>query len=260
MQTIVTVCNKDYQTLLPLWLGEVRLVTAMPVTVLALAGTETNSISDCTVIPIDPAGNPFPADMSDHACAEKLRIFHHLPKDVEEVLFLDIDVMVLNDFWTGANYLRSSRRSFIAAPDLFVGYKEKLEAEFQPFDPEFRMKYFSNGQYFYFNTGAFFASRTAHSRLFAESLKVWSEYVSLTGKYPSIFDQNVFNYCLIRFGVNVIPMPIQNNCLRQYNPVWVGGRLQLQGKTVNAYHFNGGNAEVKLRRWQELNQHLGVSP
>lgn len=260
MQTIVTVCNKDYQILLPHWLEKIRSVTAMPVMVLALAGTETSTIPDCTIITVNPVGNPFPADLPDHACAEKLRIFHHLPKDVDDILFLDVDLMVLNDFWTGDDYLRSSRHSFIAAPDLFVGYKEKMEVEFQPFDPGFRMKFFPDGQYFYFNTGAFFASRTAHGRFFAESLKVWSDYVALTGKYPSIFDQNVFNYCLIRFGVDVIPMPIQNNCLRQYNPDWVDGRLQLHGKTVNAYHFNGGNADIKLRRWQELNQHLEVSP
>lgn len=260
MQTIVTVCNKDYQMLLPLWLEKIRSVTAMPVTVLALADTETKDISDCTVIHIAPAGNPFPANLPDHACAEKLRIFHHLPKDVDEILFLDVDLMVIRDFWTDDNYFHSSRHSFIAVPDLFVGYKEKMEAEFQPFDPQFRMKFFPDGQYFYFNTGAFFASRMAHSRLFAESLKVWSDYVALTGKYPSIFDQNVFNYCLIRFGVDVIPMPIQNNCLRQYNPELKGGRLQLYGKTVNAYHFNGGDADIKLRRWQELNQHLEVSP
>jgi hypothetical protein len=259
MPTIVTICTKDYEPLLPLWLGRIRAITPLPVTVLAVGATIVHPALDCTIIPINPSGNPFPPGTPDHACAEKLRIFDHLTQEVEDVLFIDVDVLVLNDFWTGSGYFDHSRQALIAAPDLFVGYKEKMEEEFYPFDPNFRMKHFPNGGYFYFNTGVFFAARSAHANLFSRFLEVWIRYVRSTGKYPSIFDQNLINYCLITFNTEVAPMPIQNNCLRQYNPAVFEGSVLLHGRTVNAYHLNGGTAETKLSRWHDFAKQLGVT-
>jgi lipopolysaccharide biosynthesis glycosyltransferase len=257
VQAIVTICDKHYKALLPFWAKRIRSVTSMPVVVLSLAGAEISASPDYEVISINQLGNPFPAELPHHACAEKLRIFHHLPEKLNEVLFVDVDVLVFNDFWTKANYFQIAQSALVAAPDLFIGYKEKMEEEFEVFDPNFRMKFFPDGRYFYFNTGVFFASRSIHADIFRATLKTWSEYVGCIGRYPSIFDQNILNYCLIKLGVDVVPMPVQNNCLRQYDSVWIDGCLRLDGERVNVYHFNGGDAAIKLRRWHEFNQRYG---
>lgn len=259
MRAITTICNKPYQILLPVWVDQARSLTDMPIFVLAIEETRIDSGLKCEFIEISRNGNPFPFELPDHACAEKQRIFKHLPDSVSEVLFVDIDVMLLHDFWSNSRYFEISTQEFVACPDLFVGYKEKMEDEFRPFNDKFRMKYFPDGTYYYFNTGVFFASRKAHSNLFDESLKTWSEYVSQVGRYPSIFDQNVFNYCLIRFGIEVCLMPIQNNCLRQYDTVMKNGELFLDNKIVNAMHFNGGEAEIKLSRWMQFARDLEES-
>lgn len=259
MKAIVTVCDKRYKILLPHWLKRVKAVTDLPVVVLALEGAGINATSGCEIIKVSSAGNPFPPDLPDHACAEKLRVYKHLPESISEILFLDLDVLVLNDFWNVKDYFSLCREAFIASLDLFVGYKEKMEEEFRVYDPSFRMKFLPDGNYLYFNTGVFFASREKHEAAFAKVVDVWVDYVGATAHYPSIFDQNIFNYCMIVFGMEVMPMPIQNNCLRQYPKVIDSGRLLLNGSEVNAVHFNGGDAEIKLTRWLEFEKELGDS-
>lgn len=256
MQVIVTICTQNYQALFDLWMARIRRVTDLPVVVLALAGTTIQEKDGLEVVRVSNSGNPFPRELPDHACAEKLRLFHHLPAKVSQVLFLDIDLLVINDFWTGHGWFEKSLGAFVACPDLFVGYKERMEAEFQPFDPAFRMKYFPNGDFFYFNTGVFFASRRAHAEFFNQALRVWADYVRVVGRYPSIFDQNVFNYALISFGMDAEAMPVVNNCLRQYPSERCGGRLRLDGRDVNAYHFNGGDAVTKFNRWLAFERSL----
>lgn len=256
MRAIVTICDRKYGLLLPHWLERIKEVTALPVVILALEDLVLNGLGDCQVIEVKREGNPFPEQLPEHACAEKLRMFGHLPSDISEALFVDVDVMVLEDFWSKQNYFTVCQQSFIASPDLFVGYKEKMEDEFRPYDSSFRMKFLPDGKYFYFNTGVYFASRQKHSTLFTETLKLWVDYVRKTGRYPSIFDQNVLNYALIRFNVEVMPMPIQNNCLRQYPKVMTSHRVLLDGLQVNAVHFNGGDADTKLARWLEFEKEL----
>lgn len=258
MRAVATICNGAYSVLLPHWLSKIKRLTDMPVYVFTLTDTVPVEGQDCNFIPIDSTGNPFPVDIPDHACAEKLRIFKHLPAEVTEVLFLDIDVMVLNDFWSNTPYFDICREKFVATLDLFVGYKERMEDEFQPFDPSFRMKFLPDGRYHYFNTGVFFASRAIYAEAFDQFLEVWKSYVETLGRYPSIFDQNIFNYCVIRFGMEVEWLPIQCNCLRQYDKVVEGGRVLLNGLKVNAMHFNGGTIELKLARWLEFERELEV--
>lgn len=259
MEAIVTVCGGSFRMLFPRWLERLRRITDLPIFALLLEGTEVGPQPNCQAIPVNAAGNPFPPERYEHACAEKQRIFRHLPTEVSEVLCLDLDVLVLNDFWSVAGYFARSREVLVASPDLFVGYKEKMEGEFRLFDPSFRMKYLPDGQYYYFNTGVFFASREAHAYLFARCLETWARYAVTLGRYPSIFDQQIFNYCLIAFGASVEPMPIRNNCLRQYPKEIQNGRVFLEGAEVNAMHFNGGDANIKLARWIEFERALEES-
>lgn len=234
-------------------------MTDLPVVVLTLEGADITGMADCEIVRVSNAGNPFPSDLPDHACAEKLRVFKHVPEAISEILFLDVDVLVLNDFWSEKGYFSLSHKAFIASLDLFVGYKEKMEDEFKVYDPSFQMKFLPDGNYLYFNTGVFFASRKKHEAVFTKIVDVWIDYVHRIARYPSIFDQNIFNYCMIAFGMEVMPMPIQNNCLRQYTKVIDSGRVYLDGLEVSAIHFNGGDAETKLSRWLEFEKELGDS-
>ncbi|MFA5031013.1 MAG: hypothetical protein WC495_05505 [Patescibacteria group bacterium] len=256
--TIVTICNASYAGLLEPWLAAIRRLTDLPVAVLCLNGFTPELKLPCNVIKVSEEGNPFSEDLPDHACAEKLRIFDHLP-EVNHVLFIDVDVLILRAFWELEAYFSISEHNLVLTPDLFVGYKEKMEEEFQPFDPSFRMRYTNDGGFFYFNTGVFFASREAHALWFRRFFATWEDYLSKTGKRPSIFDQNIINYCLIRFNLPVHSMPVTNNCLRQYEAFTVeGGHPFLNGEQVNAYHFNGGDAAKKLNRWMDLLHRLGI--
>jgi len=255
MNALVTVCTESYAPLASLWLERMKQLTQLPIFVVCV-GDWTYDFVDATVILADAPTNPFPAATPDHACAEKLRVFRHLPKEIDQVLFVDTDIMVINSFWND-DLFASSQTQLMIVPDHFVGYKEKIEDEFRPFDPAFKMKFLPTGEYFYFNTGVFFASRQAHESRFEECLEVWRSYVKTLGRLPSVFDQNVFNYYLISRGVGVSPLPLQNNCLRQYSHVIKEGRLFLDNLPVNAFHFNGGEGKIKLERWLQLQRLLG---
>lgn len=256
-RVIVTICNPEYGPLLENWVEAVTGIADVPVFVLCIDGFAPTSVDGVNIISANPKGNPFPSDLPDHACVEKLRVFQHLPESVSEILFLDLDVLVLEPFWEETHYFDLSRRKLVMCPDLFVGYKEQLVSEFEGYDPSFRMKYNDDGSFFYFNTGAFFASREAHSRLFANFLDVWVDYVKKMKRYPSIYDQNLFNYCLIKFKVDVQSMPVENNCLRQYEIQTIDATgCRLNGRPIAGYHFNGGDVRVKLERWLSLREKL----
>ncbi len=256
MKAIVTITTESYAPLVPLWHERLRHFTSIPCYLLVIGdGLADFNLPGVKVVRVNPWNNPFDQSTPNHACAEKLRIFHNLPQNVKQVLFIDVDVMVLNEFWNDSLF-DATRAHLVVSPDHFVGYKEKMEDEFRPFDPSFRMRYLSSGEYAYFNTGVFFASREAHSRHFDSCFGVWRSYVEVLGRPPSIFDQNVFNYYLISRRVPVLPMPVNNNCLRQYPYVLRDGQLTLSGQPVNAFHFNGGNGPVKLKRWLEMSSLL----
>src|SRR3989344_583824 len=253
MRAIATICNRDYAGLLEYWLGALQKISDLPVFVFCIDGFSPSLPENAVQIMVDATTNPFPVNTPDHVCAEKLRLFEHLPPHITQVLFLDVDILVQHPFWKSEDYFSISEKMIVMCPDLFVGYKEKMESEFQPFDFSFKMKYNHDGSYFYFITGIFFASRTAHAEWFSKFLKTWTEYVKVIGKYPSIFDQNIFNYCLIKNNLPVYQMQTVNNCLRQYeNQTVEGEELLLNGKIVNAYHFNGGDGLKKLKRWEEM--------
>jgi hypothetical protein len=255
---IVTVCSKSYAPLLDLWASCLKEITDLPIFVLTLDGFSPEMPSNIETIPIISAGNPFQDGTPEHACAEKMRLFLHLPSEVERILFIDVDVWVLHPFWL-TNGCGFTEDALMMCPDLFVGYKEKMNDEFQPFDESFRMKLNSDGSYFYFNTGVFFATRSRHAIFFEHVLSTWHDYVLKLGRFPSIFDQNIFNYCLIAAGVDVVPMAVTNNCLRQYGAqIQASGALTLEGAPVNAYHFNGGDASIKYSRWIEMYEKLGT--
>lgn len=251
MNAIVTIATNTYGPLIPVWYERVKKLSGMPVYLIS-ADNLDETIQGINYIKASP-GNPFPVGTPDYACAEKLRVFEHLPKAVDGVLFIDLDVMVLNLFWDDDNF-EKAKKGLVICTDRFIGYKEKMEEEFLPFDPDFKMKFFEDGRYFYFNTGVFFANRYAHETHFANCLKTWKRYVDKTGRYPSIFDQNMVNYYIISHGLMVFEMPAQNNCLRQYPYEIRDGKIYLEGKIVNAFHFNGGDAKKKLERWRLLSE------
>lgn len=252
---IVTICSRNYEPLLDLWISSLRPLTSLPLYVLATHDFVPATPSSVIVLPINPSGNPFPSDLPDHVCAEKLRIFEHLPHDVSRVLFIDVDVWVFQPFWC-IHGLFDLENALCMCPDLFVGYKERMNDEFQPYDPCFEMQFNSDGSYRYYNTGVFFALRSVHASWFSKFLETWYDYVTQMARYPSIFDQNIFNYCLIKYGIKVQPMPVLNNCLRQYESRIDGAGLTLNGQLINAYHFNGGDARTKHARWLELRAKL----
>lgn len=256
MRAIATICNSGFSGLLDLWYSQLRKLTSMPIFVLCLDEFMPEKRDGMQIIEVDPDGNPFPTDLPDFACAEKLRLFKHLPKAVTSVFFLDLDVLVIRNFWDEKRYFEESLRKLVICPDTFVGYKEKMEDEFRPYDPDFRMKFNADGSYFYFNTGVFFASRSLHGKLFPDFLSIWKDYVNSQKKLPSVFDQNLVNYCLIRYGLEVLPLPLRSNCLRQYGAEVNNGRLVLNGELVDVYHFNGGSSDIKRIRWLELLQKM----
>lgn len=259
-RAIITICNKGYEALLPLWVDRMLSLTKTPIYILLLDSDITKfRDAECNYVYVWNEWNPFPKGWPDHACAEKLRIFQHIPSDINEVLFLDLDILLINNFWDKSNYFSLSETNFIACLDLFVGYKEKMEAEFWEFDPGFKMKYLPDGNYHYFNTGVFFANRNTHFGLFATFLSDWEKYVQLTWHFPSIFDQNMINYCLIRYEIQTIALPLQNNCLRQYEKSFENNIYIMNGLPINALHFNGWTAELKVSRWHEALVSLGVT-
>lgn len=257
MRAIVTICNNAFSGLLDLWYLQLRKLTSIPIFVLCLDKFVPDKIDGMEIIEVSSDGNPFSTNLPDFACAEKLRLFEHLPKDVSSILFLDLDVLVLQNFWDKNRYFDESLNRLVICPDKFVGYKEKMEDEFKPFDPDFRMKFNPDGSHFYFNTGVFFASRSLHGKFFPAFLSVWKDYINSQGKLPSVFDQNLINYCLIKYNMDVLPLPIGNNCLRQYGAKVIDGNLILNDEIVNVYHFNGGDADIKRMRWLELLRELG---
>ena len=260
MRAIVTICNQGYSELLEYWLGALRKVSDLPVFFICLDGFSPSLPDNAVRIMPNSTTNPFPVNTPDHACAEKLRIFEHLPSYISQVLFIDIDVLVKHPFWESEDYFSISEKMIAICPDLFVGYKEKMESEFKPFDPSFKMKFKADSSYFYFNTGVFYVSRAAHAEWFSIFLKTWADYVKVIGKYPSIFDQNIFNYCLIKHNLSVHQMPVVNNCLRQYEKLTIqDGELLLDGNIVNAYHFNGGDGKKKMERWKDMQSKIYAS-
>ena len=255
MNALATICTESYAPLASLWLERMKRLTELPVFIVSV-GDWKCSLRGAAIIPAEKSTNPFQPDTPDHACAEKLRVFRYLPEEVNELLFVDVDIMVINRFWTDELFA-SSRTRLAMVPDHFVGYKEKMEDEFRPFDPSFQMKFLATGEYSYFNTGIFFASRQAHELHFGQCLEVWCSYVKTLGRLPSIFDQNIFNYYLISRNVEALPLPLQNNCLRQYPYILCGKQLWLDNLLVNALHFNGGDGKIKLERWRQLEELLG---
>lgn len=258
-RAIVTICNEGFGPLLEHWVSATRKVSDLPLVILCLNGFQPRiDVDGLMLVDVNPNGNPFPLGI-DHVYAEKLRIFQHIPKCLSEILFLDLDILLLSAFWESEDYFSMSRENLVLCPDLFVGYKEKMEAEFRSYDQSFRMQFNPDGSYFYFNTGVFFVSRGAHALWFERFLEVWVDYVRVMKRHPSLPDQHLINYCLIKFGIPVYQMSLVNNCLRQYEVQTIrDGRVWLNDQAVQAYHFNGGDCQKKVERWVNMLRDLEV--
>lgn len=256
-KAILTICNKWYEILISLWVDRMLLLTKTPIYIFLLdSDILKHRENECNYIYVWKEWNPFPVDLPDHACAEKLRIFQHIPNNINEILFVDLDILVINNFWDNSDYFSMSENNFIACLDLFVWYKEKMEYEFWEFDPNFKMKYLSDGNYHYFNTGVFFANRNTHAELFKMFLSDWVKYVQFTWKYPSIFDQNLINYCLIKYKTQTNILPLENNYLRQYEKTFENNVYVSKKSIINALHFNWWTSELKASRWNEIIESL----
>lgn len=258
-RAIVTICDEGFGPLLSRWISAVKKVSDLPMIALCLDGFRPDhNIDGLMLITVNPNGNPFQTDIA-HVYAEKLRIFQHIPKFVSEILFLDLDVLLLERFWKTRDYFDMSKEKLVICPDLFVGYKEKMGDEFQAYDQTFHMQFNPDRSYFYFNTGVFFASREIHAKWFEKFLDIWIDYVRVIKKHPLLYDQHLINYGLTKYGLAVHQMSILNNCLRQYEIQNVrDGNILLNEKKIRAYHFNGGDCEKKVGRWVNMLKNMGV--
>lgn len=251
MRAIVTLCDGCYQPLLPLWLTRLRILTELPVYIIALPGFSATVHDLCQIVRVDHTANPMPSGSWEYGLAEKLLVFEHLPTEVTEILFLDVDVLVLGDFWSTGHFEQCTH-SLVICQDFFVGYKEHLEQQFAVFDPSFQMGFYPDGTYRYYNSGVFFASRALHAREFRNCLEVGRAFIQRVGSPPPLFDQSLLNYWIVKTELAVTVMPIENNCLRHYSPAIQEGKMVLGGKKVNAYHFNGGTPTIKHTRWLQV--------
>src|SRR3989344_3575970 len=124
MNALVTVCTESYAPLTLLWLQRMKKLTRLPIFLVCVSRWR-HDFTDATVILAEASTNPFPQDTPGHACAEKLRVFRYLPKKIDHILFVDVDIMVINSFWDDGLFA-SSRAQLMIVPDHFVGYKEKM--------------------------------------------------------------------------------------------------------------------------------------
>lgn len=261
--SITTVATGQYLILVLFFIKSVRFWTTdtpiylfvnpaevqQTVKLLKLSKCENNVI--CVGVPPIPY---LPDDSAIQGCARKLLVWDFLPQEFTHSIFLDVDTVVVgNLFEELVNVLDISERLLLAR-DSYIGFKEKMEEEFAPLKREWRATFDSNGVRKYCNTGLIVSSRR-DSLFFQEVLREWGKFIELTGESPSIWDQNIFNYCLDvnSFSKNwndVLILDERFNALKEYE-IFVdldNSMISLAGKPVLLMHFNGGDILMKIAR------------
>ncbi|WP_145915444.1 hypothetical protein [Geobacter anodireducens] len=204
--------------------------------------------------------NELPHDIATQGCATKLAVWRYLDTSVNNALIVDADVVFLRQTEDSIlNINLGQNMQFAAAIDRYVGYKEKIGEEFSWIKQNWVPRYV-NGERLYVNTGIIFASRKVR-RFFENVLSLWKHYIRMIGNNPSIWDQNIFNYCLDigTYGCsweNVNVLPVEYNYLKEYDAcVELDEHGLLKGDNyIKALHFNGGTLLQKYTRASKLHQ------
>lgn len=204
-----------------------------------------------------------PNDDATQACASKLSIWKYLPRSVTHTIFLDIDTVMIGPLVSNLLECLDTTGMMIAARDAYVGFKENMESEFDVLGRAWKPKFDLEGKRKYVNTGLLASSRIHHEFL-SEVLQEWIRFYQIADKNPSIWDQNIFNYCLDigEFSMNwndVLILGEHYNALKEYE-IFVDldlSMVSLAGKQTRLLHFNGGDLLTKFARRAKSIQVLG---
>ncbi|MCU1284111.1 MAG: hypothetical protein JWO13_461 [Acidobacteriales bacterium] len=255
---ITTAVTSNYMLLLPtFWhfcreyggVSALRLLTLDSERHLLAAYLESTGLADDMELFAMPVYQNIPLDMASQSCALKLRIWEAMP-DAKQHIFIDVDMLMLT--WP-SEFLETGSSKLFASRDGYIGFKEKMKDEFAFLNEDWSPCFDAEGRK-YANTGLLI-SNPSHALFFANVLHKWAEFFRKSGKPPSIWDQNVFNYCLDlgRFGLSwngVQLLDASFNSLKEY-PNYVNldlGYLSLNGEAVKLLHFNGGSPLLKYCR------------
>jgi lipopolysaccharide biosynthesis glycosyltransferase len=253
---VVTIVNYPYLCLLDGWVKRVR--SFLNPTAIYVICADDDSWKSCEggefIRLKGPSSHELSISKMHHASALKLFLFDLLPQSVTQCVFLDVDIIALNLVEPSA-FIPPSDELISLVPDYFVGYKEKMESEFRLFDPAFKLKFYPDGRHYYFNLGVFRASRPIQP-MFKSIYKEWDNFIRRIGKPPSILEQNMVNYHLMKNDINVHELPISLNCLRSYSIVVKGGAVYYNTEPVSLFHLNGSKPREKLAFLERLNSAL----
>lgn len=261
--SITTVATGKYLALVPFFIKSVREWTnEIPIYLFVNPGEVQNAvkllrISKCEhkvicvgVLPL----SYLPDDPAIQGCARKLLVWDFLPPTFTHSIFIDVDTVVVGNLFEELENVLNKSDQLLLARDCYVGFKEKMVEEFAPLEREWQPHFDKNDVRKYCNTGLI-VSRPEDSIFFREILAEWSKFIELTGKSPSIWDQNIFNYCLDVSSFNkswddVFILDERFNALKEYE-IFVDldkSMISLAGNPVLLMHFNGGDLLTKIAR------------
>lgn len=204
-----------------------------------------------------------PDDAASQGCALKLVCWEFLPAVIQNVIILDSDVVVLQDFISDVLNPVVQHSRLVLARDSYVGFKERMGDDFailgEPWQPSFD----EQGRRLYCNTGLIGATRS-HRTFFLEVLDTWRRIVALKQCNPPLWDQGVLNFCLdvgrylCRWS-DVEVLDERFNALKEYDIVLNldSSQVSLDDQAVTMLHFNGGDIITKYAR-RARSIHLGI--
>lgn len=244
---VVTVVSDSFEPLLDLWITRVKACFDFPIVVLDATTIGISSRWSCVeYVRVGQHNLSIREDI--HAAGWKLLVELVLPRRYTGVFFLDLDILCIERPKTLFKYACQEPSKIAMSVDHFVGYKEILEQEMREFDKQFAMRFFDDGRFYYFNTGVWWSPRRKLS-FFLKAYQYWEKYYLKVGRLPAILDQNIFNYAASKHNELINELPSSENCLRQYPFVLsADARPVLDGTPVSLFHFNGGDAALKLER------------
>lgn len=261
---IVTSVVGNHLALLSLWLTSLRKFTALPIYMLTftseggrlrslLAGLEFGSRDIYVVECADIAG--IPGDLASQACALKLSAWLFVPESIESLVIADCDLIFLHDVVTEiCNCLNEPLSRLVMARDLYIGYKEKMGADFAVLGMGWHPSFDEEGRRRYCNTGLIGCRRESHE-FFSRVLDEWRTYSAQIGDSPPLCDQGLLNFCLdvAHAGWDWSQVHILDagfNALKEYDIVFDldNNQVMLDQDIVRVLHFNGGDVLQKFAR------------
>lgn len=261
--SIVTVATGRYLFLAPYFIRSIRKrEKSLPIFLIVgpeeiQRAEQLLELSNCSsgVICLGiPRIERLPDDEATQGCARKLVVWDVLPDKFSHAIFLDIDTVVIGQLFDEIVKILNITDRLLLARDNYVGFKEKMEEEFAVLDRRWIPGFDGDGKRKYCNTGLM-VSKREDCVFFEEVLLEWSRFVELTGTNPSIWDQNIFNYCLdvgsfSRSWRDVLILDERFNALKEYEVCIDLDRsmISLSGQSPLLLHFNGGDLLTKIAR------------